>query len=318
MRASKRITAVFAVILVTSLGLSALVLRRIDQLRAGMTLQEVLYIPSANTVKRLSLGYTGLMADIYWTRVVQYFGGKHLVRSMEYKLLGPLLDITTELDPHLLIAYQFGSIFLSQAPPEGAGDPQKAVELVEKGIRANPDQWRLYFSLGFIYYTELKDYAAARRAFERGSQVPGAHKALKVLAASMAQHAGETQVSEYLWAQIYNTIDDKMIRETALAHLRALESDRTVAQIEAGLESYKRAYGRYPASWHEFRAAGWRGKLVDPVGNLYLLKPDGCVEVQDPDQLPFITRGLPPGRQPDIMGPVNEQQSPGAVPESKL
>ena len=25
----------------------------------------------------MSLGYDGLLADIYWTRAVQYFGGKH-------------------------------------------------------------------------------------------------------------------------------------------------------------------------------------------------------------------------------------------------
>ena len=38
------------------------------------TLDEVLYLPSGKTVKRLSLGYSSLMADIYWTRAVQYFG----------------------------------------------------------------------------------------------------------------------------------------------------------------------------------------------------------------------------------------------------
>ena len=30
---------------------------------------------SPKAVKRLSLGYDGLLADIYWTRAVQYFGG---------------------------------------------------------------------------------------------------------------------------------------------------------------------------------------------------------------------------------------------------
>ena len=66
------------------LACAILLLRRIDRLRAGATLEEVLYIPSPKALKRMSLGYTGLTADIYWTRAVQYFGGKHRARAREY------------------------------------------------------------------------------------------------------------------------------------------------------------------------------------------------------------------------------------------
>ena len=30
--------------------------------------------------------------------------------------------------------------------------PDKAIALVENGIRNNPDNWKLYYELGFIYY----------------------------------------------------------------------------------------------------------------------------------------------------------------------
>ncbi len=295
MKPSTRISAVFTLLLIVCFAGSTLALRRIDQLRAGATLQEVLYIPSPGTVKRMSLGYTGLMADIYWTRVVQYFGRRHHAQSNEYKLLGPLLDIATELDPHLLVAYQFGSIFLSQQPPEGAGDPVKAVQLVERGIRYNPTEWRLYFNLGFIQYSELRDYKAAERTFERGSRVPGAHPSLKILAASMARHAGELEVSRYLWAQIYETTQDKMVRDNAIQHLQALTVDEDVTRLEAALQAYRRAFGQYPRSWQQLVAGGWRGPLIDPLGYAYLLMPDGSVQVQHPKDLPFITKGLPPG-----------------------
>jgi len=70
----------------------------------------------------------------------------------------PLLEITTTLDPHLIVAYEFGSIFVAQQPPEGAGQPDTAVALVERGIRQNPGEWRLYYHLGFIHYLERHDY----------------------------------------------------------------------------------------------------------------------------------------------------------------
>src|SRR5204863_422459 len=106
---------------------------------------------SPKLLKRASLGYSGLLADIYWTRAVQYYGGKHQ-QAMRYDLLWPLLNITTQLDPHLIPAYLFGGTFLSQKPPDGAGDAAKAIELVEFGIRNNPDDWHLYYDLGYIHY----------------------------------------------------------------------------------------------------------------------------------------------------------------------
>src|SRR5579863_2210395 len=135
---------------------SVLTLREVDRLRGEQaTLQEVLYIRSGKTLKRMSLGFSGLLADIYWTRAVQYFGERLIQRrnpNLRYDLLYPLLDITTDLDPHLIVAYQNGALFLSGQPPVGAGEPDQAVQLLEKGIRANPEYWRFYFTLGFVNY----------------------------------------------------------------------------------------------------------------------------------------------------------------------
>ena len=109
--------------------------------------------------------------------------------------------MTTTLDPKLLPAYQFGSVFLAQKPPEGAGNPLAAARLVEKGIQENPQAWRLYYDLGYIYWLELKDPAKAADAFERGSKVPGAHPWMRVMAAALAGHAGETETAIYMWTQ---------------------------------------------------------------------------------------------------------------------
>src|SRR4051812_17283566 len=106
-----KVTVAFSLTLVLCLSLSAFLLIRMDHLRGDRASAEVLYLPSAGVLKRLSLGYTGLAADIYWTRVVQYFGGKHSQHSANYALLAPLLEITTDLDPKLIVAYQFGATF---------------------------------------------------------------------------------------------------------------------------------------------------------------------------------------------------------------
>lgn len=291
---SRRVRTAAAVLLFCGMAASVLLLRQMDQVRTGATLQEVLYVPSPKLLKRLSLGYDGLLADVYWTRAVQYYGGMHHNGGGTYALLAPLLNITTQLDPHLIPAYEFGGTFLSAKPPQGAGMPQKAAELVEYGIHNNPDDWHLYYDLGFIYYVDMKDYHGAADAFTRGSQVPNAHPFLRILAAQMAEHGGETQTARMLWSATYQTTHDEHVKANAAAHLRALQVDQDVADLEHVVEIYRQRTGRLPGSFGEMMTAGLlRGIPEDPLGKSYRLTSDGKVVVTDPDDLPFVENGLP-------------------------
>jgi len=296
---SRRLTLITGSILATSLAVSILLLRRVDQMRTNATLEESLYITSPKLLKRLSLGYEGLLADIYWTRAVQYFGNKLDQRSQRFDLLAPLLQITTALDPHLVVAYQFGANFLAPKPPNGAGMPEKAIELMNYGIQQNPDDWHLYYELGFIYYMDKKDYAAAADAFRRGSQVPNAHPFLKVLAAQMATHAGEFNTARMLWVTTYQNTQDEHIRSNAMYHLKALQVDEEITNLENIVRQYKAVTGTLPPSFFALVSAGvLRGIPVDPSGHPYKLMPDGRIELANPDAFPFAEKGLPPGYTP--------------------
>jgi hypothetical protein len=295
MRRETQLRTAYALLIALLLSASALLVRQVDRVRADQPLAEMLYIPSPAVVKRMSLGYTGLLADLYWTRVVQYFGSKHSAHSQQYKILEPLLEMTTSLDPQLMPAYHFGSVFLSQKPPEGAGDPPAAARLVQKGIAENPKQWRLYYDLGYIYWLELKDPMRASQAFDRGSRIPGAQPWMKVMAAALASKAGETETAIYMWTNILNGTEDKNLRANAISRLRCLKVDSEVKILDARADAFARQAGRPPESWQELIAAGLlRGVPVDPAGNAYRLL-DGRVQVADAKPFPFITQGLPPG-----------------------
>jgi len=296
MKSPRRITLVASVLLGLCLLASVLLLRQLDQVRNRAAPQEVLYLSSPKVLKRLSLGYQGLLADVYWTRAVQYFGSKHYAGARSYELLAPLLEITTALDPNLTVAYEFGANFLAPQPPNGAGMPQAAVELAEYGVRNNPNDWHLYYDLGFIYYVELKDYTRASDAFARGSRVPDAHPFLKVMAAQMAQHSGEVGMARMLWTTTYQSTADRSIRANAAAHLRALQVDEDVGTLEKLVSLYREQKGHPPSVLGDLQTAGMLSAVpVDPLGHSYKLMSDGHIEVRDPDNLPFIEKGLPPG-----------------------
>ncbi len=299
MPAPRASVTTFSLLLALCFSGSVLALRRVDEVRSGATLEEVLYVPSPKMVKRMSLGYTGLAADIYWTRAVQYFGRKHHEKARDYALLPPLLDITTTLDPHLVVAYTNGAMFLTQKPPEGAGMPDKAVELLQRGIRENPGNWELYYNLGFVHYMDRQDYVAAARAFQAGSEQPNAHPWLRILAANMAQRGNDAETASAIWTIVYETTNDDLIKLNAAKHLRALYSDAAVGQLDNMIAEWRRRNGSPPASFAEMVGAGWLRRVpLDPTGKPYRLMPGGRVEVASYFDLPFITRGLPPGQLP--------------------
>jgi len=301
MKSRKRTTIIATACGVVSLCACVILLQHIDRIRPRESADDTLYVSSPKMVKRASLGFDGLMACIYWTRTVQYFGHRHYFHERTYNELGPLLEITTALDPHLYPAYQFGATFLAPAPPNGAGQPERAIRLIEYGIKNNPENWRLYYNLGFVYYTELKDYKHATEVFARGSEIPGAHPFMKILAAQMAQHAEDFATARLLWSAAYQSTNEDNVRENALEHLRALQVDEDISNLQNAVTRFVQANGHIPTSLWEIAAAEHlRGIPVDPDGNPYELSTDGEVLVANPDDLPFITKGTPPGYTPGL------------------
>lgn len=246
------------------------------QLAAIHQERDDLVLHSGKLVKILSLEYAPLMADLYWTRVVQYYGDKHARHDRNLELLWPLLDVTTTLDPNLLVAYRFGSTFLSEPVPRGAGHPELGIQLLKRGIRANPDYWRFYEDLGFIYYFDMKDYAKASAAFEAGSENPDSQIWMKVMAAKIATEGASLSTSIFLWNDVYQTTKDPQVRENALLHLRLLRAEQDCRQIDGLGAEYERRTGRKLARVSELVQAGLLRRLpVDAEGYPYVIGPDG-------------------------------------------
>jgi hypothetical protein len=172
---------------------------------------------------------------------------------------------------------------------------------MQYGIEHNPGNWRLYYDLGFVYYTELHDFKRAGEVFAEGSKVPGAHSFLKVLAADMATRAQDFSTARLLWSAAYESSQDAMIRQNALEHLRAIQVDEDVTNLQNAVTRFVQTNGRVPTSlWEVVSAERWQGIPVDPDGNPYELSVDGQVLVASPDDFPFITLGLPPGYKPGL------------------
>jgi tetratricopeptide (TPR) repeat protein len=239
---------------------------------------ETLYFSSGKTIKKLSFGLHGLMADIYWIRTVQYFGQKVLstgkplssnTADIQMDLLAPLLKIVVTLDPGHIRAYRFGAIFLPER------DLPAAIELLEMGIEKNPKAWRLYQDLGYIYW-QSGDYESASDYYERGGNIEGAAFWMRDMSGLLKIKGGSRDVAR----QIYNRYlesEDQSIRNQAKQRLNQLNMLDELDAINALLAKYKAETGSCPQS---FRMLASRLRVLGLTLNQEMMPVD-------PDDYPY-------------------------------
>jgi len=249
--------------------------------------EEQLYL-TGNTVKRMSLGFNGLAADWYWMRALQYVGGKMLnsrqsirlddLSPLNLKLLAPLLDSATTLDPEFMEPYEYAAIILP------AVNVEDAIRITNKGIAANPSAWRLYQHLGYIYWQQ-KNFAAAADAYGRGAAINGAPPWLQAMRAKMLDAGGSRPTARDIYRHMYQEAGDEKVKEMARRYLMRLDSLDEQDALNKLLTAYKTQTGICPSVWKDllpvFRQFHVRvdefGAPVDPSGVPYDLDSAACV-----------------------------------------
>lgn len=235
----------------------------------------MLWIRSAPLAQRLALGFDNLAADIYWIRAVVYFGGQRLSqRERNFDQLYPLLDLVTSLDSHFRVAYRFGAIFLAEPAPAGAGRPNLAIELLQKGLAAHPNRWEYAQDIGFIHYWWARDYARGAEWFKRAGEIPGAPEWLAPLAATTLAEGGSRESSRQLWTELRDTSESEWVKRNASHRLQQLDAMDTIDALNRITEDFAKRHRRPPASWRDLAAdQGWARLPIDPTGELFALDP---------------------------------------------
>lgn len=258
-------------------------------------------------LKGYGLGFEGLLADWYWMRSLQYIGDKVVnskaeviniddLRPLNPRLLYPLLDNATDLDPKFTTAYSFGAIVLP------AIDARQAIALTEKGIANNPDQWRLYQYLGYIYW-RMKNYVKAAEVYEKGAAIPGSGSFMEIMAARMKTEGGSRDTAREMYVQMLAEATDDQTKVTAQNRLLQLDSLDERDAVNSAMRSYQEKRGHCPSSWRElvpllndvklphgkdFRIDS-SGSIVDPSGVPYLLDEKTCTVKLDAEKTKIAT-----------------------------
>jgi tetratricopeptide (TPR) repeat protein len=253
---------------------------------------EELYV-SPETARRMSLGFNGLIADWYWLRTLQYVGRKIDAYKGDIQLddlsplaarqLAPLLEQATTLDPKFIAAYEYGAVVLPTI------DTEAAIRLTQKGIAANPQEWRLHNYLGYIYWQRGR-FPEASAAYRAGARVAGAPAWMNAMAAQMEIRGGSRDVARTIYQRMHDESEDEQVRQLAVRRLAQLLSLDERDAIRRALTAHRESAGRCPSLWREvaplLRASGLRldasSSPLDPAGVAYVLDSAACDVRLDP------------------------------------
>ena len=286
-----RTSIVFVLLAGAVVGLQA-----VHEARGGppaSTTTELLYVRSPEAMKRIALSYDALVADLYWIRAIQHYGGTKLSNdpNKKYDLLYPLLDLTTSLDSRINVAYYFGAVFLSEAPPGGPGRPDLAIELLQKGLRAQPERWEFVQAIGFVHYWSRHDYIEAATWFQKAAEFPNAPVWMAPLAATTLAQGGNRASSRVLWQQVAKTADLEWFRVEAQRRLLQLDAMDQIDRLQAFVST-----------------SGTLPRVADPTGTPYVLDR-GVFTVDRRSKLfPLPTESTP--KAPPLPGPLPPASAP--------
>jgi tetratricopeptide (TPR) repeat protein len=261
-----------------------------------------LYV-KATTAKRLSLAFNGLAADWYWMRSLQYVGRKALnfqkmnpgqmslndLGDLDLRILPPLLRLSTTLDPQFIAPYEYGAMILPTF------DSNEAISLLTYGIEQNPNQWRLYQHLGYVYW-QRQEFQRAAEIYAAGGKIPNAPGWLAEMGARMTLEAGSREGARQMYQHLYQESNDEFVKQMLLRRLLQVDSFDQRDIIRRVLGAYATKAGHCPASWKDlapvlrlhFRLEANTGAPLDPAGTPYVLVKDGCdVDVDPRSQVPY-------------------------------
>jgi tetratricopeptide (TPR) repeat protein len=239
------------------------------------------------TLKKISLGFDGLIADYYWMSSLQYIGNKveHYqgeiqldnLKPLNPRLLYPMLDTATTLDPDFTPAYSYGSMLLP------AIDVEQAIKISQKGVAAQPDNWQVYHNLGFIYWKK-GDYKNAAETYALGAAKKDAPDWMRHMSANMLAQGGSRSVAREMYRQIYEAAPNHQTKEVAEKRLLQIDSFDERDAIRVALENFQAKNAHCPNSWREISTLLKSAKISNGTG----LRFDISGAPVDPSDAPYL------------------------------
>lgn len=198
------------------------------------------FVPQPQLAKFASLGFDDLAADYYWLQAIQLVGATVENPESHGHTIGRLIDVVTQLNPHVDHPYRFAAIWMTATEE----DVRFANRLLERGIAVHPDEWRNPFYKGFNHFYYLHEYEEAADALELAASHPGSPPYLNRLVPRLRSQTQGLEVAATMLLELRRNTSDPHLRAEYEKALDEIETERRARVLDAAREEFKRRHGR--------------------------------------------------------------------------
>ncbi len=261
------------------LGISALLSSRIVLERSAAAEAARRPVPAESLLLEISrhpdfaFGFRAFLGDLAWLSAVQVASPLRMTAA-DFDRLYVLLRAATNFDPRFVVPYILGGLVLGGSP----GHVHEALDILGRGAKTHPTDWRFPFYIGYTRYFSLGDPLEAAKALEKAAGLPHSPSYLPLLASRMfAEGRAPATALAFL---------DKMVRdETDPARLAVLRRrirevivERDIQALEKAVSAYRQTEGALPGTLEDLVRAGLIRRIPEePNGGRYVLSADGSV-----------------------------------------
>ena len=225
--------------------------RQLSSARASFPLdQDVLYLPPAQHLGLMSLGYREALADLIWIRAVIFAGDRAGASNHEWIM--EYLEAIYSLAPGFRRPYAWGGVaFIYTGDNIDRAMVDRALALYDRALTYFPEDHELLFAAGMLLtrdvqslpgYTQAEREAAMAKgaAHIRKAAAFGAPPLVRELAATLVSEGGADQLAiQFLETQLLQTEDEN--------HRRLLRQKLEATIGEAGLASLEHMREQFEA-----------------------------------------------------------------------
>lgn len=220
-----------------------------------------------------AFGFRNFLGDLAWLQAVQVSGERKMTPG-HYDRLYLLLRTVANLDPRFVLPYLLGGIVLADSP----GHAREALEILERGWKHHPGDWRLPFYVGYTRYFSLGDPLEGAKALEAASRIPESPPYLPLLAARMYAEGRDPGTALAFLAAMVRVETDPSRLEILRGRILEVIVERDLQALETAIAAYRERTGRVPGNLSDLVREDLIPSLPqEPHGGSYLLRGDGTV-----------------------------------------
>jgi tetratricopeptide (TPR) repeat protein len=186
-----------------------------------------------------TFGFDNIVADWYFIDFIQYFGDSDLRKKAGYAAAMEYFDAILDRDPRFLFAY----FYLSSTGSTYVGQPQRSVNLIEKGLKSLTPKvpnrgyyiWRLKAVDELIFLGKVQEARksmlnaadwAGHYANEEGQNVA---KLSRKTAAYLARNPNSKQAQFDAWNMVLGSAVDDIVVQRAIEGIRSTGGKVTIS-----------------------------------------------------------------------------------------